>query len=1398
MVLMHRRDIIERYGFDPGENSSVVPKGDPTAAVNTVPDAEKIEAPSQETTSSGVLPNLGAGAIKSFVSDPLMLAGLATGVAYYAKRHLLDGDKDAAFAEGLYQEGGLEAVKQHLEDKQRQIQAEHPDWNPEAVNQELQVYQASPDFFRFNTDKMSGPVRIALQNAYKVNQLTGVNKTPSQETFTDDTLQTLGGLLTPTGFLKVATIGEKLAGKVGKIAGHLLDYTVIPGTHSYRPTALAGNVAGGMAIDELQRHVTGDPTLLPGGAALNEYVKQSEQFDGSGPITPEPIPTGFIPSQHLSEGEIPLAAPPGTGTSTAIPPDVDPSTIAPTQAGIGTAATIGAGVLGAGLLARSAFRGRVAMPIAPPRVDIASDIAANRVAAGVGAPFDPNILHRGTEYIDQKLDINAPILQQARELGVEAPVQAELGGQLTSHGQQLSLKNVWENGILPDNSTTTPVKQNFDIHAAADPQVQQLADEAIHATNVLNTIDKSRIQATAEHNIAQRALMKNPLDPELVNRAYEANQTRLLWDTYDPKIRRYLPDTDEAELQRRVSAAVSDPQANALINNHAEIMDTVDRTLLAGEIINKPEYERRRIEDPNHTALFEYDPTGKAKYDPTEKRTTELRPSVRVRDPLPPMAAARLSLEIASRAAAHETGLRNAIRTLQAADPTGEFVRVHPPGTKANTQFGKTVQFYEGGERYVAQLARDHVADALKQSPVDGGMAWNLVNSLRLAAQIAYIGLVKGPIQAPITFFYNAVTAYAAQRAGTSFGYISRAIRDIAPNSWIAGKAADIVDAIDIPSRLLVYGVAGAEGAALKASAAFGAKLMTQAITQGGLFGHLANTIPNGHAILAGIGARMKAYHDSSWMMHWNRWGEAGTHPGIFDKDIFANRYMKDIQAYAQGTPHGALYQWGGLRPLFNGYMSILNHIATLHQMAEASRSYHALEIELGRPPTLSETHVAMEHARISAGDMSARPGGAALRWTGGLFPFVRIGIASARYLFHALTSRGAWDSSMVAARVGAVAAAMYASQKEIEGLGFGDWFYEQLNDFERLGKYWMLKPKHRIDILLGRKPQLDMEDPKNNFYEVPIPQEMNAFYGTMMYGLEQLGLLNRGSNRGNTSAEKDLLWNVLSTIGISSSPAINAITIPILGQKFDASALFRGKDPLTPIQESRGQLGTLPSGIPSRLAETLKALFGFNADLAISSLDAGLQSYNKTHDAVSTTHRAWDEASGIVRGNIPSVPGLWDAEKKHYNFDAMSLENARIRKVAQSLETAYQNTFTSAGISRGENRRAVVDEEVAEMLATTHSFFMKGGLKSVQKQINNLYNQLDNLKASKGEKSYNEIKTEESGIIKELKVWYEEQSSVIRDYEDYIRDSYGERLKKEGLEPNIDSVAKLVKKYSG
>jgi hypothetical protein len=68
----------------------------------------------------------------------------------------------------------------------------------------------------------------------------------------------------------------KVLAKQLRVAGNVLDWTVVPGTN-LAPGQIAGNLAGGMVLDEVQRHVTGDPTLLPSGEALLEYRKDVGQ-----------------------------------------------------------------------------------------------------------------------------------------------------------------------------------------------------------------------------------------------------------------------------------------------------------------------------------------------------------------------------------------------------------------------------------------------------------------------------------------------------------------------------------------------------------------------------------------------------------------------------------------------------------------------------------------------------------------------------------------------------------------------------------------------------------------------------------------------------------------------------------------------------------------------------------------------------------------------------------------------------------------------------------------------------------------------------------------------------------------------------------------------------------------
>lgn len=1399
MVLMHRKDIIEQYGFDPAENSSVVEKAEgPTAPIDVVPDEKKLEPPSRETpTAANPLSNLGAGALKALTSDPMQLYGLASGVAYWANQRL-KGNKEATFTEGLYEDGGEKRVKEHLNEYTTRLQEEHPDWSPSAITDEVTRYTATPDFFEFNTGQMIPAMRHGLRLAYDINKSTGVDKTPEQETMLDNVTQLLGGLMLPTGWLKVADVGRKIAGKAGAALGHIADFTVVPGVAG-APTAakVAGNVAGGIGVQEAQRQITGEPALLPlgGPSALAENFKEQ----GRVPVEPAleaPIDPSFDPQDAAEQAGLTPEQKQAfveSATAAGIPPDM-----------------IGALGLAAGIAAiRHGMKGKITPnpkpPLGVPKLPH-EQLEARRIReTGLGSEVDPDPTRKAIQYVDEKMDVSAPAYQLGRDLGIEEQIQAEFGQYVTPHGQQLTIKNVWEDGTLPvSGERVVPLKQRFDVIASAAPELQNDVKEALKGLNILSEVERGRHASHEQMLEHARYLKDRPNDPEGLAAYTDAQARYTMWQNYDPAIRRYESSKDYNYWTQTLDRVMSNPEGVKQLENYRGIVETINAVLREGGLITQAEFRRRLKEEPYHVALYEYDPKVGQVYDPTKPRGDRfLRVDLRPENIDSPFATAKNSFEIASRAASNMIGRRNAIEAFAARDLKGQEVQIMFPKMASEISFGHDVKYKDrDGREWVAKFARKSVADALNQAPIDDGVMWNVANAARNISQFAMVNAAAGLYQAPVSLFYNMVTGLLAQKSGTSIGYLSRWINKNFDNP-VARGVADIVD-INPLDRAAAYTSVAAQSAVLQTARALGAKASTQAISQDGLFGVLARTIPNGEQFVAKLGADLTEYYTKSWLAHYNRWTDSGIHAAIGDRNairdslgIFRDSVQRDLKKWADGTPYGPLQTY--IKPVFNAYMGMLSNIAELHNMTQVAQNLAIQEARLGRPLSLKESRIIAEQARISAGDMAAQPGGEFLRKVGKVVPFGRISIASFRYLLHAMTSRGPWDNGLVLARMAGVAGAMYGSLQAIDAMGLTDWFYEQLNDFQRTGILRVPKLDYWIAKATGREYKPNLDDPDQNFYHLRMPGETALFLGTIMYGLEQLGFINRGSNRGNTSAQKDLAYNALATFNVGNIPLASAATAAVFGKRLDITAGLRGRAAISDIGGSKGQLGDMPSGIDSRAAEVVKSLLGFNGQLGLMSLDAGLQDYKKNHDLLSATHRAWDESWSMVKEKtIPSIPGVWDAPTKHYNFSAMSTENSRILNTAKQLNDAYTNNFTPAGAMRGENRDRVNDPEIKQMLALTHMFFDRGGLPKLQQKLTILRNQVDNIEASKAQRSYAEVQAAKEDIYKQIKPWYERQRDIIGKYERLLTDRYGERFRKEGLEPNIDNVVKLVKKYSG
>lgn len=1348
---MHRKDIIEQYGFDPGENSSVVPKGDPTAAINVVPDDKKIEPPSQETESANPLSNLAAGAAKSFTSDPLGLIGLGAGVLYWAKKRLIDGDSSGEFADNLYQEGGLDRVQQHVKLKAAELKQANPDWDDTTVRDALERYTTSPEFFDFNTSQMIPSLGTSLKTAYKINSLTGVQKTPNQETFTDDTLQTLGGILTPTGFLKVGAVAQKVLGKtVGKVVGNVLEATVVPGIPRIAAGPVAANVAGGMAVDEVMRHATGDPTVFPSGEAFWEFKKEpgqlAQQRPDFGRLSPE-------------EQQAILSA------------------AKPDEAGMGTAATVaGLGLLGAGAT-RYALRGRMNVADIPTTVTNAEEraIASQAATTGLNTP-DPSFLQKIIQRLDNAASADASLEQMGRELGINPEIEAEMGQFKSAHGKQLVTRNLFEDGVLPDG-TILPVspKGHFEYVGSLAPDVRAKYQRVAQDTEIARELQERRQKAYSRLN-------KNPLDPKAQDLARK-------WMNYDPSIRRYKPDVDEADLQ--VYKRGVDPTLDKYMDGLASVNKARAEVAYRAGIIDKNKY-LKFLKNPYFTGL--YDPDYNNAYNPFKRRDPSIDvvspESPIVYNPISPESHLKAALDATARAAADNIGKRNIINHFKSVDPQGREMYEVPKGQEPNRQVGNIVKYKENGEEKVVQFARKEIADALNQSVLDDGLAMNMLNTLRAASQKGMVHLFAGPGQAPISMLYDMVSGNLTMKSGRSIGYLSRFIRQMTQQGTALDKLADVVEIVD-PTKPLAYLHKGISGAYWNGVRVIGSEMITQATTRDGFFGHLAKVIPNGHQVLDRLGQDLNQYYHKSWHTLYRRWSDSGAHEMIKDFRQSKDFMQKDLDRWKDGIPNGA---WEGVKGLFHAYEAVLSHVVSIHRMTFAAQNIAVLKARHGYAPEKA-VRIAMEEARRSAGDMSAQPGNKALRYITSTVPFARIGVQSARHVAHSMLGRGAWDSSLVWMRMAGLTGMIYAQYKLMEELGLKDWFYETLNDFERNGKLWVPKIDLATAFYTGEEPKIDLKNPANNFYQLPLPQEILVPLSTTMYGLEQMGLINRGSNRGNTSAEKDLLYAAAQTFNLGNVPFIDAALAPT-GHKIDLMAGARGRAIIGDVKGSKAFDGNLPSGIPFWAAEAVKSMFGFSGMLGVQTLDAGLQSYKETSDYTAALNRAWDEGTAIwTEKTASSYPGLWDGRKKVYGFTAMASEISRMNRIADELKDLYSNEFTPAGAARGSQRTRVSDPQARKLLYVTNYFFNREAMPLLQERLTRIRNKVDNLEASKGKLGFDEVRKAQEEAMLEMRPWYDKQMQVIEKYNAYITKNYGPLFQQYGEKPGVDSAVKIIKK---
>jgi hypothetical protein len=1368
LKLMSRQEIQDTYGFDPGSdtNQTIVPKGNEQEQIGetpSLPDPAKLLNRNQETPTASPGRMIASGAIRTWTSDPLMLAGIASAGLSAALKYTYgdpehEGKHEFNFTEQLYKPGGIDAVANNLREHQAGLQKEHPDWTPDQIQQEMMKYQASSDFFKFHTDHMSTVYGTGMKLAAGVNGLLGVPKTPQQETWADEAAHILGSVILPSPGVFAKGAGSFLS-KLGVKSGGELADLALPGTAagSYTPSLVAKQAVGGIGIGDVARTVTGQPSAIRGDALTPRNP------DVGGPSDrPEDAALGPRPADYLF---------PGIAT--------------------------GAVVLGAA----GALRGK-------PRLDpaavhagptIPEQVAAQRQQQGLEPLQADPVLQRqplSPQAMSQALNEFDPVEQLARDVAkksganqaaLEVNVQAAHGLDMDRQARLGAFKMAREEGIYGNNVVRgeRTIKQLEDMGAQATPEVKQKFADMVAAMNSADQRLRGIRETTGQY-------LKDPNDPTALN-----NLAQRLADT--PESRPSLSGWTDRDIGNRINAGISDPDVMKLYNHFTSVNQDINRYLYRSGMLTDQEYITRQG-NPAHIPMFEM---RGMRYDPDRPRTNVINPvepggNVTPNNVLDPFSGINVNLAMAINEAKHNDGLGRVINTLRPHDPTGEFVRRLGPADQFDLGSDRVVH-YEAGVPVVYQFSRESVAQALKAQPLMLSPVASFANAGRGLFQYLTTGpIFGGPASAVKSALYDATTGYVTAREGRSFGLLSQTLRqanDALGGSEVGSRAIDSIRALDVSAPFsMAWSIL--PQTYWRSVHATGRAMMDAAVTDSGLLGKIAQ-LPGGRDVLDDLGSRMAhAAEVSTWGVM-KQTGAIPEHPRMNITPMQVRNEYERIAAEYQQVGKDAPTLLKQLKPIMEPYYALIDNMHHMGQYAFFANNYAVLKTRYGGAaaiPPEELTRLAEETRRFS-GDIWAHGGSQAYNEAMATVPYGNINLQAFRHLALAATTQGSKQSLDVATRLGVLAGGAYAGIKFIEDMGpeAKDWYWNQLPDWQRTGSIPIPSGQWIKDKLEGKPIAFDPNDPQKYVYLPKLAAELTPITQMHLAALEGLGLIDRGKDTAGGSGFKDVAQVTGSAIGLGSAPMINAL-LASSGYKMDLLGPMGGRPVVQ--QMPQGELGgRTPGGIPQSLANVVRVLGGLGGDMAIRSADAALQSVERDHSFTSALEAAGLEAKqALFDERYPTVPGLWKAEGKVYQ-SATSSALREIDKIEQALKPTYSREFGKGRITN-ELAATIQDPDVRGMVAIAHKYFSSGAYLKLKDQRARIESQMKSIDAQKSQLPPDQQAQKKRSLSIDLQAVEQNMLNLKELYEDNMKSQYGEWFDRQHVEPKLDSLPILVERY--
>lgn len=1311
------------------------------------------------------------------------------------------------FAKNMFAEGGQASLQEITAAKIGEFKAQKPDATPDEVNAFYEGWQDSDEYFDMMTTKLSPGFRLMQETNKWANGVAGVNLRPDEQTIVDDVWQTFGQSmigLPPSAIkgirsamTKVVTenVLNSVPGKVATKAAELVTPLTLPLT----PGNVAANTGVGVAIDEATRALSGSPGIING------------------------------PDQDVADAmRLSAAMDPPDGHGVDIGGQQDNTLL---QAGISLGAFFAFPAFrraASDAAAKSALTAGEAIVDQVDRLKPQLSPMTGKADAGAALTKVANKFEADTDTLDY---IDAEYSRGAHASSSEAEHRALLYG---------IFENL-PNGSIPfveiDRSIrqlTPDDRELFNQYTFAKLRMQDVQAQAKSVDEEIRDSKYGLMAAEARGDNRAKTRYTNAL-----TKLYETKQG-LETDTYEG--RTSMQQWSAADIRSFVEAGEASETLKPILDGIRRVSNDLTDYAHKGGIIDAEEAARRKTDAPFYVPryprardeatgakraglLLKDRIFGKPKDDVDMYAHQKDAPAdaPRVNRPVTPEFALQEAIIDNVRHVTTNSARRSIIEALEnlpgaqdtvvrakqfdmGSGRTTEWLTPRQAKAFAERQLGKNADKYvsyqkDGLTRYV-EFSDPSIKTALQFAP---SSAVPIANATRKIWQQATTGYFAPWFPFKNTL-WNLPVAKSTNRGGRSLGLLDTYGRMLANESPVVNAAGDF---ISDPTALISMNLAVPYQLSLRAARAVGKQVASDLQHNSGVFNMMAK-VPGGKEYIEAIGTWMTQAYDRSLLATMHK--GLGTNFGMLAD---ASRIKDDYKVRGQGSTLGASFH-----AVIGGYRAAIEAVQqSVHTAFFVENAMREIKKNGGKPMSEKQLKSLLHETRQLTGDVSRQSNSPNIQKTASMIPYANTAMQSTRHILTSMVppevrfpftnvqlplgakginqltggktnmttnrSNKFWPqftTGMVLPAFGAMSVLDTWSEAQ-------DWWYNNTPEWERMSTI----PFPTYDALLYRWQSGEWpEFSPDKFHKVPVPPEMMMILNPVMAGLRGLGLFGpvKDSVPGNNwlGATVEQVTNLATPPILSAAAAMN-------GQRLDLSKVGSGQM-FQPINDdafsgANADMMSPHSPIPHQLYDTIGALTGSAAQIALQTLSTGAVNYELTENVGAALDAALDTASYEVTRRFPNVPGLPGVSRNYaftpeseYVYDTQQMLEPIIgnqRSIELDSKKRIPHMQAQGMIPPDKIKDPLLRAMVEEVNATINK---KGPYKQATEQYTNLRADLTSLEDTRAiwpEKKYNEKYNEIVGQQQRLKSI---QARILTGFEQQMAAKYDRVFKRVAGKP--------------